>query len=96
VTLQKDLWPTAAEVRANRRIENPFVAPLAARFRHTHWVKSAVVWEALGIPIERQPNARTNVGKAMRDLGFTRKQCRSKCEQGERGDWFYSKDPDED
>ncbi len=75
ITLQQDLWPVAEAVRAERLFENPYQATLAEHFSQSTFVVSKEVWDRLGIPADRQKRASKDVGQAMRNLGFTRKQC---------------------
>jgi predicted P-loop ATPase len=43
ITLQEDLWPAAAEVRAGRTFENPYQAKLSARFAGSVLVTAEMV-----------------------------------------------------
>jgi Virulence-associated protein E len=77
ITLQQDLWPDAAEEQAARQIENPYLSILAEKYSdHQGWIRSTDVWEALGIPLDRQKAASRDVGYAMCALGFERRQIR--------------------
>jgi predicted P-loop ATPase len=91
ITLSEDLWPEAAQVRSARTFENPFQACLSEHFSRRDFCTAQEVWECLGIAREnRQKNGR-NVGKAMRFLGFSRRQASRDGRGMKVGDWFYEK-----
>jgi predicted P-loop ATPase len=92
ITLQQDLWPAAAAVRAERLFENPYQATLAEHFSNSTFVVSKEVWDRLGIPADRQKKAARDVGQAMHRLGFARKQCRRDGDPKgcKRGDRYYT------
>jgi hypothetical protein len=91
IALQEDLWPMAALARAERKFENPYQSVLAEWATNRPWVTSNDVWEKLGIAREHRPKAARLVGKALRDIGFIRKQCRQDNDPKGclRGDRFY-------
>jgi predicted P-loop ATPase len=93
ITLQQDLWPDAAEEQAARQIENPYLSILAEKYSdHQGWIRSTDVWEALGIPLDRQKAASRDVGYAMCALGFERRQIRGTSDpRGHRGARCYER-----
>jgi predicted P-loop ATPase len=78
ITLQEDLWEAAADVRAARRFENPYYAPLAEHFGHKPWMTSKRVWAVLNISPDQQFKARRAVGEALEALGFVRNRATKK------------------
>jgi hypothetical protein len=78
ITLQEDLWEAAADVRAARRFENPYYAPLAEHFSHKPWMTSKRVWAVLNINPDQQFKARRAVGEALEALGFVRHRATKK------------------
>jgi predicted P-loop ATPase len=93
ITLQEDLWPTAALVRGERKFENPYQSVLAVWAANLPCVTSNEVWEKLGIAREHRTKEGRLVGEALRDIGFIRKQCRQDNNPKGclRGDRFYEK-----
>lgn len=95
ITLQEDLWGAAAEVRAARTFENPYQARLSAELADSVLVTAERVWQFLGIPSDQRGKAGKDVGQAMREIGFARKQAgRDQETRGiklKRGDWFYER-----
>jgi predicted P-loop ATPase len=93
ITLQEDLWTKAAEVRAERKFENPYQRALTEWFGGQPWVTSNEVWEKLGIARDHRAKEARLVGEALRDLGFGPKQCRRDNDPKGclRGDRFYEK-----
>jgi predicted P-loop ATPase len=93
IVLRQDLWQAAADEQSEREIENPFQRIFAERFAHKERVTSQAVWEAAGIPLERQPQASRTVGQAMKKLGFIRRQIRAiNDSRGPRGSYFYERE----
>jgi predicted P-loop ATPase len=78
ITLQRDLWPAAADAQNKRKIGNPILDRLTSEYgsKEKGWVSDLRVWQVLGIPIERRPNVAGLMGRAMRQLGFDRLQAR--------------------
>jgi predicted P-loop ATPase len=67
----QDLWPAAAAARAEREVENPYYASLCEKFGRQSMVRSVSVWQHLEIPRDRQRREQTQVGLALKKLGFT-------------------------
>jgi hypothetical protein len=92
ITLQEDLWETAAGVQAERQIEDPVFDKLAGKIGgESGWITAIEVWEILGVPLQqRSGNLAKAVGQAMRKLGFTRRQIGGTDDiKGKRGQRFY-------
>ena len=73
IRLPEHLWSVAAEKQSERTVENPLVAPLASLLGELEGkVTTENLWCGLGIPIERQTALFSDLGNAMRDLGWER------------------------
>ena len=78
IGLDKSLWTVAAEVQADREIEDPIRDKLIGLFGETYgWVKSSTIWAFLDVSTERQPALCLAVGRAMKALGFKSRKARS-------------------
>lgn len=91
ITLQEDLWPDASEIRSARTFENPWQTKLNEAFRNSSLVTSEMMWESLGVSREQRGRHFRDVGRAMKNLGFSKKKCGRDNEslRMKRGDWFY-------
>jgi hypothetical protein len=78
IRLDRALWQAAALEQDERRVVDPFVAPLAEVFRDLQGkVRSSDVWRIIGTPTGlRTTEQERRLGAAMRDLGFQRTQAR--------------------
>jgi hypothetical protein len=65
ITLDESLWETAAEVQAERQVENPFLDVLIGRFGmdESGWVTAKSFWEFLELPTERRGSVARFVGQ---------------------------------
>ena len=73
IRLPEHLWSVAAQKQSERTIENPLLAPLASLLGDLKGkVTTEQLWWGLGIPIGRQTALFSDLGNAMRDLGWER------------------------
>ncbi len=71
IRLPEHLWAVAAEKQSERTVENPLFQPLASLLGNLEGkVTTENLWRGLGIPVERQPSLYSDLGNAMRDLGW--------------------------
>lgn len=87
--LDESLWPEAASVQIDHRQEDPWVVALANVLGDLDGqVLSEDVWLIIGTPLmqRHQPDA-ARLGRAMRELGFTRRKMRV----GRYVKWCYSR-----
>jgi predicted P-loop ATPase len=99
ITLDKSLWGAAAEIQADREIENPFLDILRNLLGvQDGWITILKLWEILGIELDqRQKNGRL-IGKAMRKLGFKRERVCDRTglsPKGKRHSVYYIRGKDE-
>lgn len=78
IRLKEELWGKAAEEQKARQIEHPFADQLREVLgdNMTGRIKPIVVWDILDIPSDKRSTKNTEMGKAMRELGFERKKIR--------------------
>ena len=89
IRLDKSLWEAAAEVQAEHRIEDPWVATIEDAFGNfTGRVTSSDAWKVIGKPHhQRTQEDNRRFGVAMRVAGWERKQFR----EAGRPQWFYAR-----
>jgi hypothetical protein len=86
--LDPSLWNDAAAQQAAREAPNPYLDDLAPHISNLEGILfSQDVWKILGIGVDRRAPIYGKVGKAMRDLGWSRVKRRRK--PGADQEWAY-------
>ena len=86
--LDPSLWSDAAEQQAAREVPNPYLDDLAPHISNLEGILFALdVWKILHIGVDRRAPIYGKVGKAMRDLGWSRVKRRRK--PGGDQEWAY-------
>lgn len=90
IRLPESLWAEAGREQSNRAVGNAFVDVLAPALGDREGViRADDAWRIVGIPVERRDTHAGKFGKAMKSLGWERKQRR--LERGHDPVWAYSK-----
>ena len=91
--LDPSLWPDAIQQQTAREAPNPFRDALAAHIAQREGVLfSEDVWIILNIPVDRRQPLYGKVGKAMRDMGWSRAKRRRR--PGADQEWAYIRGED--
>jgi hypothetical protein len=86
--LDPSLWPEAVQQQTAREAPNPFRDALAPHIAHRQGTLfSEDVWIILNVPVDRRQAIYGKVGKAMRDLGWSRVKRRRR--HGADQEWAY-------
>jgi hypothetical protein len=100
ITLPESLWEAAAEVQASREIPNPFFDRLQALYHggpdilwdFNGWVTVEDVWNSLKIPLDKRRSQSTQLGLAMKKLGFTKVRVKARNDiHGPRDTSYYQR-----
>lgn len=86
--LDPSLWPEAMQQQSAREAPNPFKDALAPHLADREGILfSEDLWTILNIPVDRRQPIYGKVGKAMRDLGWSRVKRRRR--RGADQEWAY-------
>jgi len=93
IRLNPNLYVEAAEVQAERRVEDPFLVRLREVLGdRTGKMRTSVVWKYLDIPSGQQTqNHSCRIGEAMRELGWERIKLRFGAGRDVPPSWCYAK-----